>query len=146
MFHIFFLFLNRYIFVNIDLPHKSLRIYREIHYILQIYCKVLQCSWFCSITFICFGGIFGFFLLSFITRAKQEPHACYMFLVPLNHIPDSYSQFFYFIFYNFIRCMSILPICIYVFCMRSWCLGKSEEGFQSSETVVIAGSELQYWC
>lgn len=103
--------------------------------------------WFFLITFICFGGIVGFFLLSFIGSGQTRASCMLYVSCATEPYPDSKSHFFSpFILYNFIRCMSILPICVYVFCMRGWCLGKSEEGFQSSETVVIADWELQYWC
>lgn len=94
MFHSFLL-LNRYVFVNIDFPHKSLRIYREIHYILQIYCKVFQRD-FSQLHLSALGAllVFSFYLL--LVVAKQEPHACYMFLVPLNHIQTLNPIFFSF--------------------------------------------------
>lgn len=97
MFHSFLL-LNRYVFVNIDLPHKSFRIYREIHYMLQIYCKVFQRD-FSQLHLSALGALLVFFLLSFIGRGQTRASCMLYVSCATQPHPDSKSHFFLLLFF-----------------------------------------------
>lgn len=65
----------------------------------------------------------------------------------LNTIPEvplisSDPQIVLLRFKDYFMCMNVLPLCLYVHYMLTWCPQRSEEGVGSSGTRVIDGFEL----